>query len=178
MKLNEVAVTGQKMYKGRSASPDHVPDNAYDLRVSELENHIEGWKASAKRRPDDLYIKQKIEDLENELDDLKSIGELPFTFYAAKDKDDAHFFSDQFPDGVVDEVKIYANNLATVDDVNALRDENGKRVSNRHRRTVSHLTAKEVHYLKKAGFDGATGYIDQRNGIEVVVFSPEQVKRV
>ena len=47
------------------------------------------------------------------------------------------------------------------------------------KRTVSHLTPMMVHRLKKAGFDGATGSIDNiPGGEEVVVFSPEQVKRI
>ena len=43
------------------------------------------------------------------------------------------------------------------------------------KQSISHLTPMMVHKLKKAGFDGATGTIDQRNGVEVVVFSPQQV---
>lgn len=173
MRLLEVAMSGDTMYKGQSASPDVIPDNAFDLRIEELKGHIKDWEAIYAKLPDksEVYASQleyRIQNMKQELADFEEIGELPFTFYAAKDKDDAQFFSDQFEDGEVRQVKISAKNVATVEDLKTLGFA-GKQ-------TISHLTPMMVHKLKKAGFDAATGIIDRLHGDEVVVFSPGQVK--
>lgn len=173
MRLFEVAMTGDTMYKGLSATTDMIPDNAFDLRTEELKGHIKGWKELYNKLPDKdaVYAHQteyRIKDMEEELRDFEEIGEIPFTFYAARDEDDAQFFSDQFEDGEVKQVKISAKNVATVNDLRALGFTT--------KRTISHLTPMMVHKLKKAGFDAATGIIDMLHGDEVVVFSPEQVK--
>ena len=173
MRLFEIAMTGDTMYKGQSTSPDVIPNNAFDLRTEELKGHIKGWEAIYAKLPDkdEVYASQleyRIQNMKQELADFEEIGELPFTFYAARDEDDAQFFSDQFEDGEVKRVKISAKNVATVKDLKAL-GFTGKQ-------TVSHLTPIMVHKLKKAGFDGATGIIDRLHGDEVVVFSPGQVK--
>ena len=176
MRLFEIATIGSIMYKGVDPNPAVIPDNAFDLRTEELKGHIQGWKDLYDKLPDKeaVYAKQteyKIKEMEQELADFYEIGELPFTFYAAKDREHAEFFQAQFPDGVIDEVKLTAKNLATVEDLRA--------VGFKGKQTVSHLTPMMVHKLKKAGFDGATGNIDNvQAGEEVVVFSPEQVQRV
>jgi len=160
------------MYKGQSKNPEIVPDNAFDLRTEEQRKNIEGWQKIYDNLPDKetpyaYQVKFRIEGMQQELADFEEIGELPFTFYAAYDKDNAHYFSDQFKDGEVREVRVTAKNVATVEDLRALGFP---------KHTVSHLTPIMVHKLKKAGFDGATGIIDNLSGHEVVVFSPEQVK--
>ena len=160
-------------YKGQSQNPEIVPDDAWELRTEELKGHIAAWKKMYDNLPDKetAYAYQtafSIENMEQELKDFDEIGEIPFTFYAAVNKSDATFFSDQFTDGEVREVKISAKNVATVDDLKA--------VGYKHKQTVSHLTPMMVHKLKAAGFDAATGIIDRLNGDEVVVFSREQVK--
>lgn len=172
MRLFELTITDQPMYKGQSKNPDIVPDDAYEIRTKELRGHIGDWKKMYDKLPDKTtpYAYQteyKIKGMEQELADFDEIKEIPFTFYAAYDKENAEFFSDQFEDGEVREVKITAKNVATVDDLRALGFNT--------KQTVSHLTPMMVHKLKKAGFDGATGIIDRLNGDEVVVFSPEQV---
>lgn len=166
MRLLEIAMTGDTMYKAQAASPDVIPKNAYELRTDELRYNIKLWKKHRHQTP---YDQTMIQKMENELRDFEEIKEIPFTFYAAKERDGAEYFQAQFKDGVVDEVKIYAKNLATVKDLNSL---------GYMKQSVSHLTPMMVHKLKKAGFDGATGYIDNVGGTEVVVFSPKQVKRV
>lgn len=173
MRLFELTMTDQPMYKGMSKNPDVVPDDAYEQRTAQLKGHIADWQKVYDKLPDKdtAYAHQvdyRINDMKQELADFEEIGEIPFTFYAAYDKENAEFFSDQFTDGEVHEVKITANNVATVDDLRAL-GFSGKQ-------TVSHLTPIMVHKLKQAGFDAATGIIDQLHGDEVVVFSPEQVK--
>lgn len=175
MRLYELTIADAPHYKGRSKNPEIVPDNAWELRTEELKGHIKGWKDLHDKLPDKstgyaYQVEYRIKDMEQELADLEEINEIPFTFYAAKEYSDAEFFSDQFTDGEVHEVKITAKNVATVDDLRALGFP--------HKQTVSHLTPMMIHKLKKAGFDAATGTIDRLNGIEVVVFSPEQVKQV
>ena len=101
MRLFKVAMAGDTMYKGQSANPDVIPDNAFDLRTEELKGHIEGWKEIYNKLPDkdEVYAHQtayRIKDMEQELADFEAIGEIPFTFYAARDEGDAQFFSDQF----------------------------------------------------------------------------------
>ena len=160
-------------FKGMPASQDIVPPNAFEIRTNELKDHIAGWQKIYDKLPDKdtpyaHQVQFRIDDMKQELKDFDEIGELPFTFYAAKDSDDAQYFSDQFPDGKVHPVKITARNLATVEDLRSL-GFSGKQ-------SVSHLTPMMVHRLKKHGFDGAIGTIDQRNGEEVVVFSPQQIK--
>ena len=172
MRLFELTVTDQPMYKGGPKTPDVIPDNAFDMRTDELRDNIRGWQELYDKLPDKeapyaYQVKFRIEGMEQELADFEEIGELPFTFYAAYDKDNAHYFSDQFKDGEVREVRVTAKNVATVEDLRALGFP---------KHTVSHLTPIMVHKLKKAGFDGATGIIDNLHGDEVVVFSPEQVK--
>lgn len=169
MRLFEIAMTGDTLYKSQSSTPRASSDDAYSYEATtkELRNFIKQWK---KFRNNDEYDVMKIADMERELADLEEIGEIPFTFYAAKERDGAEYFQTQFENGVMIEVKIFAKNLATVEDLRALGFI-GKQ-------TVSHLTPIMIHKLKKAGFDGATGYIDNVGGEEVVVFSPEQVERV
>ena len=172
MRLAEIAMTGEPHFKGQPRSQEIVPSNAFELRTEEQRENIAGWQKIYDNLPDKeapyaYQVKFRIEGMQQELADFDEIGELPFTFYAARDSDDARFFSDQFPDGDVDEVKLTAKNLATVKDLRALGFST--------KQSISHLTPMMVHKLKKAGFDGATGTIDQRNGVEVVVFSPQQV---
>lgn len=169
MRLYEVAMTGDTLYKAQSPSWEAGADDTYnyEARIKELRYNIGAWK---KTRNNDAYDAMMIGKMEDELGELEEIGEIPFTFYAAKEREGAEYFKSQFTDGEVGEVKIYAKNLATVEDLNSL-GFSGKR-------TVSHLTPIMIHRLKKHGFDGATGYIDNVGGEEVVVFSPEQVKRV
>jgi len=175
MRLFELTVTDQPMYKGMSKNPEIVPDDAWEQRTAELKGHIADWQRAYDKLPDKetpyaYQTKYKIDNMKQELADFDEIGEIPFTFYAAYDKENAEFFSDQFEDGEVHEVRVTAKNVATVDDLRALGFNT--------KQTVSHLTPMMVHKLKKAGFDGATGIIDRLNGDEVVVFSPEQVKIV
>lgn len=176
MRLHEIAMTGDRYFKGVPKKLDVVPDNAFDLRIEELKGHIEGWKDLYNKLPDKdaVYAEQtayRIKDMEQELLDYEEIGELPFTFYAAKDREHAEYFQAQFEDGVIDEVEITAKNIATVKDLHSLGFS--------MKRTVSHLTPIMIHKLKKAGFDAAAGPIDNiAGGDEIVVFSPEQVKRV
>ena len=169
MRLFEIAMTGDTLYKAQSASWDEGASDVYDYetRIRELKHNIKAWKKTRYLTPYDTNF---IANMENELRELEEIGEVPFTFYAAKERDGAEYFQAQFENGVVDEVKIFAKNLATVKDLQALGFK-GKQ-------TVSHLTPIMIHKLKKAGFDGATGHIDNVGGAEVVVFSPKQVERV
>ena len=175
MRLHEIAMVDAPHYKGQSQNPEIVPDNAWELRTEELVGHIKGWQKLYDKLPDKTtayayQVEHRIKDMIQELKDFDEIGEIPFTFYAAKERSDAEFFSDQFTDGEVHEVKLTAKNVATVDDLKAVGFE--------HKQTVSHLTPMMVHKLKAAGFDGATGIIDRLHGDEVVVFSPEQVELV
>lgn len=174
MRLFEVAIVDEPLYKGQDKTPDVIPDNAFEIRTQELRNHIKGWwkayKKMPKGEPGTAHTEQTIKDMEQELADFEEIGEIPFTFYAARDEDDAQFFSDQFEDGEVKQVKLSAKNVATVDDLRA--------VGFTTKQTVSHLTPMMIHKLKQAGFDAATGLIDRLRGDEVVVFSPEQVRVV
>ncbi len=174
MRLFEVAMIDEPLFKGQAQKSEVIPDNAFDIRIAELKQHIQEWKKILAKmpagKPDTMQTEYKIKDMEQELYDFEKIGEIPFTFYAARDKNDAQFFSDQFEDGEVDEVKINAKNLASVNDLRNLGFTT--------KQSVSHLTPMMIHKLKRAGFDGATGTIDRRHGIEVVVFSPEQVKRI
>jgi len=173
MRLAEIAMVDAPHYKGQSKNPEIVPDNAWEIRTAELKEIIKNWQKVYSKLPDkdSPYAHQtqfRIDNYIQELKDFDEIGEIPFTFYAAVDKSDATFFSDQFTDGEVREVRVSAKNVATVNDLKA--------VGYKHKQTVSHLTPMMVHKLKTAGFDGATGIIDRLNGDEVVVFSPEQVK--
>ena len=167
MRLYEIAISGDTYYKAQSSTPEPHDKTWYDykLQVSDLKKNIAGWK---KNRNETLYDKMMIQKLEDKLSELEEIGEIPFTFYAAKDPEYAEYFQGQFENGEVVNVKLYAKNVATVDDLRALGFP--------EKRTVSHLTPMMVHKLKKAGFDAATGYIDNVGGTEVVVFSPKQVK--
>ena len=174
MRLHEISMVDAPHYKGQSQNPETVPDNAFELRIADQKKNIDGWqkiydKLPDKEEPYAYQVKFRIEDMERELADLEEIGELPFTFYAAVNRDTAEWFSDQFVDGEVREVRVTAKNLATDADLRALGFP---------KRTVSHITPIMVHKLKKAGFDGATGIIDlpHAGGDEVVVFSREQVK--
>jgi len=169
MRLFEIAMAGDTLYKAQSAEWEAGAEDtySYEKRINELKHNIQAWKKTRFQTP---YDQMMIEKMEDELRELEEIGEIPFTFYAAKDRDGAEYFKSQFSDGKVGEVKIYAKKLATVDDLRA--------VGFPEKRTVSHLTPMMIHKLKKAGFDGATGHIDNVGGDEVVVFSPEQVKRV
>ena len=151
-------------YKGQDKVPEVIPDDAFDLRTKELAGHLAAWKKIPNPSP---YDEMMIQNMERELAEFEEIGEVPFTFYAAQDRSDAEFFSDQFKDGEVREVRVTAKNLATPKDLHEL----GFLKS-----SVSHLQPMMIHKLKKAGFDGATGIIDRLNGTEVVVFSREQVK--
>ena len=164
MRLHEIAMVDAPHYKGQSKTPEVYDDDAFDIRTNELRSHLAAW---GKIPNPSEYDKYMIQNMERELAEFEEIGELPFTFYAAQDRDDAEFFSDQFSDGEVREVRVTAKNLATSKD---LHDLGFLKTS------VSHLQPMMIHKLKKAGFDGATGTIDRLNGTEVVVFSPEQVK--
>lgn len=166
MRLFEISMVDAPHYKGQSQTPDVIPDDAFDIRTKELAGHLADWKKIPNPSP---YDEMMIQKMENELSEFGEIGEIPFTFYAAENRDTAQFFSDQFKDGEVRQVKVSAKNLATDADLRALGFP---------KRTVSHLTPMMVHKLKAAGFDGATGIIDMpfSSGQEVVVFSPEQVK--
>jgi len=166
-------MTDAPYFKGMPASQEIVPPNAFEIRTNELRDNIKGWEKVYDKLPDKdtpyaHQVQFRIENMKQELADFEEIGELPFTFYAAKEASDAQYFSDQFPDGKVHPVKLTAKNLATVEDLNALGFSS--------KRTVSHLTPMMIHRLKKHGFDGAIGPIDQLGGEEVVVFSPQQVK--
>lgn len=174
MRLHEISMVDAPHYKGQSQNPETVPDDAFELRIKDQKENIEGWQKIYDKLPDKeapyaYQVKFRIEGMQQELADFEEIGELPFTFYAAVDRDTARFFSDQFVDGEVKEVRITAKNLATDADLRALGFP---------KRTVSHITPMMVYKLKKAGFDGATGIIDlpHAGGDEVVVFSREQVK--
>ncbi len=174
MRLFEIVAADDIMYKGRAATPDKYDHYSFDTRISELKQAIVDWQKIYDKLPDKdtAYAHQteyRINNFKQELADFDEIGELPFTFYAAKDREHAEYFRGQFEGGVIDEVRLTAKNLATVEDLRALGF--GKQ-------TVSHLTPIQIHKLKKAGFDGATGTIDNVGGEEVVVFSPEQVQRV
>lgn len=173
MRLFEIAITDEPLYKGQSQNPETIPDNVWEIRVAELKEIIKNWQKVYSKLPDKesayaYQVQYRIDGLKQDLADLEEIGEMPFTFYAARDKDDATFFSDQFEDGEVREVRLSAKNVATVNDLRAL--------GFKHKQTVSHLTPIMIHKLKQAGFDAATGIIDRLHGDEVVVFSPEQVK--
>lgn len=174
MRLFEVAMIDEPLFKGQPRTPEVIPDNAFDIRIAELKKNIQGWKKIITKmpagKPGTIHTEHIIKNMEQDLRDFEEIGELPFTFYAARDKGDAQFFSDQFEDGGVDEVKISAKNLASVNDLRNLGFTT--------KQSISHLTPMMVHKLKQAGFDGAMGTIDRLHGIEVVVFSPEQVKRI
>lgn len=174
MRLHEISMVDAPHFKGQSQNPETVPDNVWEIRVAELKDIIKGWQSVYGKLPDKespyaYQVDYRIDGLKRDLADLEEIGEMPFTFYAAVDRETAQFFSDQFPDGEVREVKVTAKNLATDADLRALGFP---------KKTVSHITPIMVHKLKKAGFDGATGLIDlpYAGGDEVVVFSREQVK--
>jgi hypothetical protein len=183
LKKREKVESKEQMFKGQAATDKIIDESAnYSEAVSSLEDHLASWKKSlkyeAKGSAGEFDTKVRIENMEQDLKALKESGEIPFTYYAAKNKESAEYFSNQAEEGVVKEVEITSKNLATVKDVIGLKNEKGQRLNPNRRTSISHLQVAEVVALKKAGFDGATGAIDNVGGTETVVFSPEQVSVV
>ena len=173
------------LFKGTDPTAK-VVDDTFPLYEDLLQRQrvlIKGWKKQLEHTEPNTAShfddSMRVDRMEKELAALEEAGEIPFTFYAARDDTAAQYFADQFKDGVVRRVDVEATNLATVDDVRGLKDKNGLPLNPNRRGTISHLNTQEVVALKKAGFDGAAGPIDNiPQGDEVVVFSPEQVKFV
>lgn len=137
---------------------------------------------------------QYAERIEKNLAAIEEAGEVPFTFYAAEDKDKAIYFAEQFAEPATDlspaevglrnrwldssdsgyvipqvmAVEIDSKKVATVEDLQRV-------TGNPHRQTVSHLQPWEVLALKKEGFDAATGPIDRVGGDELVSFDPNNI---
>jgi len=178
------AMSVTRMFKGAPPTTKVVDDSMplFDDVLREKRIHLKGWKEQLKNTDPDTAshfdTSIRVERMEREIAALEDAGELPFTFYAAKDKGGAQYFADQFEGGAVRRVDVESSNLATVEDVMALKDADGHPLNPYRRGTVSHLNAEEIVALKKAGFDGAVGPIDNlaSAGDEVVVFSPDQVK--
>ena len=136
---------------------------------------------------------QYADRIEKNLAAIEEAGEVPFTFYAAEDKDKAIYFAEQFAEPATDltpaqvnlrnrwldsesgyvipevmAVEIDSKKVATVEDLQRVTGRPG-------RQTVSHLQPWEVLALKKEGFDAATGNIDRVGGDELVSFDPNNI---
>jgi len=172
----KVAATIFPMFKGQARGSRLIDaTEGFTERLSEAKGFLFDWEKVLQKTPDDLIVKDRVAQMRIEIDALEEAGENPFTFYAAKDDQGAQFFADQFSNGVVEKVDLNANNLASLEDVMALKGKDGKRLNPDRLSSVSHLNVAEVVALKKAGFDGAIGEIDRVGGTEIVVFSPDQV---